>query len=111
MTHQNLALILLLTATASAAQMDTPASVEQGERLERLRTTETRVLAQAGFMAQEAHCYQLFAVNDCLLDVRRARRDLLADLRRQELSLNDAQRKRRGAEQILRSDEKVARPP
>jgi hypothetical protein len=41
--------------------------------------------------------------------VRRARRDVLADLRRQEMSINDAQRKRRAAQQLLRADEKQSR--
>jgi colicin import membrane protein len=57
-------------------------------------------------MPRRGACYQRFAVNDCLLDSRRARREVMADLRRQEVSLNDAQRKRRAAEQLLRSDEK-----
>ena len=75
---------------------------EERERIRRTRATE-----QAAFAEQEASCYARFAVNDCLARVRGRKREVLGDLRRQEISLNDAQRKRRGAEQLLRSDERV----
>lgn len=105
------ALALWLAATSATAQVDGAGAIEQAERQERQRISQTRTAEQARFTTEEAGCYQLFAVNDCLIGVRRARRDLLADLRRQELSINDAQRRRRGAEQLLRSDEKSIRPP
>ena len=103
------ALALWLAATSATAQG--AGAIEQAERQERQRISQTRTAEQARFTTEEAGCYQLFAVNDCLIGVRRARRDLLADLRRPELSINDAQRRRRGAEQLLRSDEKSIRPP
>ena len=111
MTHQNLAIVLLLVAAGAAAQGESTSTAEQAERLERQRVSESRAAGLARFAAQEAGCYQRFAVNDCLAEVRRARRELLADLRRQDLSINDAQRKRRGSEQLLQSDEKAARQP
>ncbi len=111
MTHPPLALALFLAATCAAAQTDAGSRVEEAERLERARISQTRAAAHARFAAEEARCYQLFAVNDCLADVRRVRRDLLADLRRQDLSINDAQRKRHGAEQLLRADTKTIQPP
>ena len=112
MTYRKLLLLLLLLAAArAAAQVDDTSTVQQREAAERERIRQTRTVAQARFAEQEAQCYRLFAVNDCLIEVRRARRELLGDLRRQELSINDAQRKRRAAEQLLRSDEKAPRAP
>ena len=112
MTHRLFVVVLALAAAGAGAQVDGSATVQQAEELERARIRETRIAAQARFGAQEAQCYQHFAVNDCLTGVLRARRELLADLRRQELSLNDAQRKRRASEQLLRSDDKAsARQP
>lgn len=111
MTHRNLALALILCATGVAAQVGGAPTIQQDEARERDRIAQTRAAAQASFAAQEAQCYQLFAVSDCLIKVRRERRDLLADLRRQELSLNDARRKRRAAQQLLQSDEKASRTP
>lgn len=55
--------------------------------------------------------YQRFAVNDCLAQSRRSERDVMGDLRRQEILINDAQRKRRAAEQLLRSDQKLHGTP
>lgn len=103
-----LALFVLLSAGTLAQEAPVP-TLQQAEARERERIRQFRVAEQARFAAEEAQCYQRFAVNDCLQEVRRARRDVLADLRRQELSINDAQRKRRAAEQLLRSDDKASR--
>jgi hypothetical protein len=106
-----LALALAIAALGGQAQEDDTLTAQQREAQERQRIRQTRAAEQGRFAVQEAHCYQLFAVNDCLIEVRRTRRDLLADLRRQDLSINDAQRKRRGAQQLLQSDEKAMRTP
>jgi hypothetical protein len=42
--------------------------------------------------AQQAVCWQKFAVNACLSDARRARRQALEPLRQQELALNAQER-------------------
>lgn len=110
MTPKPLAMILVLVASAAAAQGDDSQTVRESEARERARIRQTRAEQQALFARQEAQCYQLFAVSDCLIGVRRQRREVLADLRRQDLSINDAQRKRLGAAQLLRSDERLARP-
>ena len=98
---------MALLAAQAASQGVRPTGPQATDALERTRIREARVAAQASFDAQEALCYQRFVVNDCLEEVRRTRRTLLADLRRQDLSLNEAQRKRRASEQLLRSDEKI----
>ncbi|MBP6850344.1 MAG: hypothetical protein KA164_02010 [Rhodoferax sp.] len=104
-----LALAGLILATGASAQEAPVLTLQQAEARERERIRQFRTDEEARFAQEEAQCYQRFAVNDCLLGVRRARRDVMADLRRQEMSINDAQRKRRASEQLLRSDEKAAR--
>lgn len=98
-------LAALLLSCASAFAQDT-GDAQQQEDAQRHRIAQLRETYQADLRAKEAACYQRFAVNDCLLEQRRISRDLLADLRRQEVVLNDAQRKRRAARQLLRADEK-----
>jgi len=55
-------------------------------------------------------CYQRFAVNDCLEQARSLRREQLGDLRRQEISLNDADRRRKAADAIRRAESR-SNPP
>jgi colicin import membrane protein len=64
----------------------------------RERISRGRGEVEAAYKAQEKACYQTFAVNDCLKAARSRRREAMADLKRQETSLNDAERKRKGAE-------------
>ena len=108
---QCLALALAAICVLATAQPVVPDTVAMREAAEHARIRKERDEAQASFKAQDMQCYQRFAVNDCLGEVRAQRRVLLAELRRQEISLNDAQRKRRAAEQLLRADDKAAAKP
>lgn len=103
--------ILLLTALTVSAQGEAEETIASREAAEHQRIRTSRVDALAQFAARDAQCYQRFAVNDCLAEVRVQRRDLLSDLRRQEISLNEAQRKRRAAAQLLRSDDRASGRP
>lgn len=58
--------------------------------------------------AQDAVCLNQFAVNDCQNKVTVRRRQLLAELKRQESVVKDAQRQQRAAEQLQRSHDKAA---
>ena len=98
---------LTLLATAVHAQDDAIRNLEMREAEQRAWIRDTRTAYDAQFKAQEIGCYQRFAVNDCLIDRRRTQREVMADLRRQEILINDTQRKRRGAQQWLRADEKL----
>ena len=102
---------LLLLSTGPHAQDDATRNLELRETEHRAWIARTRSAYDAQFKAKEIDCYQRFAVNDCLLDSRRTQRELMADLRRQEILINDAQRKRRAAQQLLRTDEKLSAPP
>ena len=61
---------------------------------------------EAGFLSEDAACYKKFAVNNCLENVNARRRAIMADLRRQEILLNDEQRKSKAEQQIRKSQEK-----
>ena len=81
--------------------------LERQEAQEHARIAADREQTQARGVQLETACYQRFAVNDCLAKVRGEKREVLADLRRQEIALNDAARKRRAADQLLRIDARV----
>jgi colicin import membrane protein len=65
-----------------------------------------RTRLEAGFFTQDVACYKKFAVNSCLGDVNMRRREAMAALRRQEILLNDEERKAKGTEQIRKTEEK-----
>lgn len=98
---------LTLLVTAVHAQDDAIRNLQMREAEQRAWISDSRASYDTQFKAQEVACYQRFAVNDCLIDSRRTQREVMADLRRQEILINDAQRKRRGAQQLLRADEKL----
>jgi colicin import membrane protein len=75
---------------------------------ERARINGERNLLEAEFTNQDAACYRTFFVNNCLDEVKGRRREALADLRRQEVSLNEQERKLKGAEQVKKMEEKVS---
>ncbi len=73
---------------------------------ERSRINAERLALEAGFDAQDAACYKKFFVNMCLNEVKEKRRDAMAELKRQEVALNDEMRKRKAAEQVAKTAEK-----
>lgn len=75
---------------------------------ERTRIAAQRKDVEARYAGEQAACYKRFAVHDCLQESRVRRREELADLRRQEISLNDAERKKKGAEQVRKVEEKTS---
>jgi hypothetical protein len=83
---------------AAAAHAQAPAD----DSAARERLLRERAAVQARYAQREADCRTRFAVTDCLNDAKRARRDALAPLRREEIALDDAQRRRRAA---IRQDE------
>lgn len=85
-----------------------PSTQAQSLDAERARIEEKRQQLQDGFAIDDSACHQRFAVNSCLNEINAKRREAMADLRRQEISLNDDERKKRGAEQIRRVEEKLS---
>jgi colicin import membrane protein len=98
-----LAVWLVATAVHVNAQNTTAQLDSDRERIERERTR-----LQDDFVLEDAACYKKFAVNYCLADVNERRRSALSDLRRQEILINDEERKIRAEEQLRRSDQKAA---
>ena len=79
-----------------------PVSNDDYQRIESARTRE-----RANFDAQEAACYQRFAVNDCLKKVQSKRIAVMAELKRQEGLLHDRERAQQGAEALERIEQKA----
>nr|WP_315192290.1 hypothetical protein [uncultured Albidiferax sp.] len=75
---------------------------------EQARIDAERKRIEQRFAEEEAACFQKFAVNACRDESRARRRVDMADLRRQEIALNDAERKRKGAEQLQRMEQAAA---
>ena len=75
---------------------------------ERLRISKERAALDAAFSLEDTACYKRFMVNNCLDEVRSRRSDATADLRRQEILINDQERKARGAEQIQKTEDKAS---
>ena len=63
---------------------------------------------ETDFLTEDAACYKKFAVNNCLGKVNTRRREAMAELRRQEILLNDAERRIKGEEQIRKTQEKLS---
>jgi colicin import membrane protein len=89
---------LLVWTAAAALVHGALAQDAEDPAVARARISRERGEVEAAYKVKERACYQTFAVNDCLKEARSRRRDAMADLKRQETSLNDAERKRKGAE-------------
>ncbi len=87
--------------TAKAAQ-------GSAEDAERLRIAQLRDAADANYETAKQTCYQKFAVNTCIAKAREKQRSEVTVLKRQEVALNDADRQRRGAEQLQRTEAKTS---
>lgn len=98
----------LLAALSALAGAQTAALQARPENIdaERAKIHAERIRLEAGFLTEDAACYEKFAVNSCLGKVNSRRREAMADLRRQEILLNDEERKIRGAQELRRIEEK-----
>ncbi len=96
------AITLLLTLLDGLAVAQTGALNGQ----QRAAISAERSRLEAGFLTEDAACYKKFAVNSCLGKVNTKRREAMADLRRQEILLNDEERRIKGEEQIRKTQEK-----
>ena len=85
------------------------ASSEASTQALRERIALERAQVQQRFSQQEAVCYQKFAVNSCREDSRIERNEALGELRRQEITLNQAERRRKGALQHQLTEDKSQR--
>lgn len=88
------------------ADAATPEAAAMTPDAERVRIDSERSNLEAGFNFESAACYKKFLVSRCLEDVKLRRRDALADLRRQEITLNAFERKAKAAAQVKKTEEK-----
>jgi hypothetical protein len=75
---------------------------------ERLRVSQKRAEQEAIYQRQQQACYQRFSVNDCLTQARRERREVLDELRRRELLLNELERQTQAIDAINRIQDKLS---
>ena len=104
MTKHFLASLLLLCVSALAWAADE----SKEATAERARIAAERARAEKTFQAEQKACYSRFSVSGCIDDAKARRNALLGDLRRQEIVLNDAQRKARAADRVKELDDKQA---
>ncbi|MEY3124500.1 MAG: hypothetical protein RLZZ573_1020 [Pseudomonadota bacterium] len=107
MSRSLFALLALGVACCAWAQEDASNGIAS-VGLERSRIDAQRSQALAAFVVEEQDCLRRFAVSACVRDIASRRNALLAELKRQEASLNDAERLKRGADQVKRAEEKSA---
>lgn len=105
-----LLVFLSIMAAASASAQTAATSGGLDYNAERARISAERAALESRSKTEQAACYQKFAVEDCLSEIRQRNRKLTDDLKRQEAAINDIQRKQRGAAQLDRLDEKKATP-
>jgi membrane protein involved in colicin uptake len=77
------------------------------DRAEMENIQASRVREGAAFDAEEADCYQRFAVSGCLKSVQSRRRAAMAKLRHQEALLHEREAAQRGAEERQRIADKA----
>jgi hypothetical protein len=100
-------LCLVWAASAWSQGQLQPVEVAAADTTELQRIEATRVRETAVYDAEEAACYQRFAVSGCIKDIQSQRRAMLANLRRQEAALHERQFADKGAEQRRLSAQKA----
>ncbi|WP_404302550.1 hypothetical protein [Alicycliphilus denitrificans] len=105
-----LAALLPMQASAQAAAPDAvPPEVQEAQLQRQARRAQIQVerqALQAQRSKEEADCYQQFAVHDCLRGVRTQARAADNRLRRQEVQLNDEERREKAAERLRSIEER-----
>jgi hypothetical protein len=89
-----------------AAMAQSPDQEKANNALERSKIAAERARIEAGFQAEETACKSRFVVNACLQEIRSRRNEAMADLRRQDLLINESDRKARGADQVQKTEDK-----
>jgi hypothetical protein len=69
---------------------------------QRQRIAAQRDLIEANYVQAQQSCAKRFAVSDCLTQIRRERRVVMDELRRQERVLNDSDRQTKAAAALER---------
>jgi len=107
MKHFCLMAVLWIGLIGSAFAQPTDDSGQLARAAERSRITAERQKLEADFKAAEAVCYRKFFANSCREKLLPAYRESLADLRRQDILINEIDRKNSAADQLLKTEEKI----
>jgi hypothetical protein len=91
----------------SAIAQSTVDDGQQQRAAERSRITAERERLEADFKAAQAVCFRKFFANNCRDKLLPPYREHLADLRRQEILINEVERKISAADQLLKTEEKL----
>ena len=92
-------------STAATAQNASQVNAEKtDEQTERIRIKSERAALAQSLDQQRQACYQKLAVTPCLNAARDEHNEKMRDLKRQEIALNDAQRKRAAADRVKALD-------
>jgi len=97
---------IVLTLLMAGFGVKAQTSSNSSSDAERLRINADRSKLESAFALEDTACYTRFLVNNCLDEVKVRRRDALADLRRQEILLNDEARKAKAADQLQKTEVK-----
>lgn len=94
-------------STPATAQNGPPIAVENADnRAERTRIKNEREQLTQSLALQRQACYQKLAVTPCLNEARDQHNEKMRDLKRQEVSLNNMQRKRAAADRVKALDQR-----
>jgi len=93
------------TARAAALQVR-----KERREAERLAITHERNAMAERRKPQEAACYQRFAVEDCLAQLRAIDREAETQLRARELRLNEEERREKSSERLRSIEQKMNEP-
>ncbi len=101
---------LILLGWAWAAQAQPQPSADPGVRIaaERVQLEAEREQTEQAHDVRARECWQRFAVNDCLREVRRSRRAALDPIRARELELNAEERAWRTRQREERLQDKAS---
>jgi len=101
--------LVLWFGLAGSALAQSEMDAGQFERnAERARITAERQKIEATFKANEAICFRKFFANACREKLLPPYRTALADLRRQEILMNEVERKNSAADQLLKNEERLS---
>jgi hypothetical protein len=88
----------LLCGVCLCQDMVVPLDPEAERQLVSVKRAEQETIYQQ----RQQICYQRFAVNDCLIQARRERREVFDELRRRDVLLNELERQTQAIDQINR---------
>lgn len=97
---------IVLTVLTACFGVKAQTSSNSSSDAERSRINADRSKLESAFALEDTACYTRFLVNNCLDEVKVRRLDALADLRRQEILLNDEARKAKAADQLQKTEVK-----